>query len=381
MRLLKSNPVLGLLNSYIVDSPQPSNLSYIWNFGSLLGACLIIQLLSGVLLSIHYVPSLNEAFDSVEAIIRDVNSGWVLRYLHANTASLFFVCIYMHVARGLYYGSYKAPRTIPWSIGVIILILLIVIAFLGYVLPIGQISLWGSVVITNLISALPWIGGDLVQFIWGGFSVSGATLNRFYSLHFLLPFVLAALTAVHLLTLHQNGSGNPLGVTSHYDRLAIAPYFIFKDAVTLAFAAFVLSLLVFYTPNLLGHSDNYIVANPIVTPGSIVPEWYLLPFYAILRSIPSKVGGVCAMLGALLVLLLIPLLDTARLRGNQFRPLGRFLFWVFVADFFMLGWLGSQHVEAPFVAIGAVATCLYFAYFFLLIPLSGIMENTLLDAE
>lgn len=379
MRILKSNPILSLLNSYIIDSPQPSNLSYIWNFGSLLGLCLIIQLLTGVLLSIHYLPSIDEAFNSVEAIIRDVNSGWLLRYLHANTASFFFICIYLHVARGIYYGSYKGPRTLPWTIGVFILILLIAIAFLGYCLVYGQISLWGATVITNLLSALPWIGQDLVQFIWGGFSVGAATLNRFYSLHFLLPFVLSALVAIHLLTLHTHGSGNPLGLTSNYDRLPIAPYFIFKDLVTVLFLILTLIIIIFFLPNLLGHSDNYVIANPIVTPSSIVPEWYLLPFYAILRSIPSKLGGVTAIFCALLVLVLIPLLDLGRLRGNQFRPLSRVIFWIFAANFFFLIWLGSQHVEAPFVLLGQISTVIYFSYFFVLLPLVGLLENTLLD--
>lgn len=273
MRLLKTHPIIGLVNSFIVDSPQPSNLSYAWNFGSLLGACLIVQILTGVFLAMHYTPSVDLAFVSVEHIMRDVNFGWLIRYLHANTASFFFIFVYLHIARGLYYGSYKSPRTLVWSIGVVILILMIAIAFLGYVLPYGQIRLWGATVITNLLSAIPWIGQDFVEFVWGGFSVNNATLNRFFSLHYLLPFVLAALTAIHLLTLHEHGSSNPLGLSGNTDRLVFHPYFTFKDLVTIFVFIGAVGMFLFYMPNVLGHSDNYIPANPMQTPASIVPEW------------------------------------------------------------------------------------------------------------
>ena len=269
MRLLKTHPILGLLNSYMVDSPQPANISYMWNFGSLLGICLIIQIITGVTLAMHYTPSVDLAFISVEHIMRDVNYGWLIRYLHANVASFFFIFVYLHIGRGMYYGSYKAPRTLPWSIGVIMLVLMMAIAFLGYVLPYGQMSLWGATVITNLLSAIPWIGQDFVQFVWGGFSVNNATLNRFYSLHFLLPFVLAALAAMHLLTLHEHGSSNPLGISGNTDRIPFHPYFTFKDLVTIFAFLLALSAIVFYAPNLLGHSDNYIPANPMQTPPSI----------------------------------------------------------------------------------------------------------------
>lgn len=379
MRILKSHPVLSLLNSYIVDSPQPSNISYMWNFGSLLGLCLIIQILTGIFLAMHYSPNVDLAFASVEHIMRDVNYGWAVRYTHANTASFFFICVYSHIARGLYYGSYRSPRTLPWSIGVIILVLMMATAFLGYVLPYGQMSLWGATVITNLLSAIPWIGQSLVEFIWGGFSVSNATLNRFFSLHYLLPFVLAALAALHLLTLHQHGSSNPLGLTGNLDRIPMHPYFIFKDLVTILFFILALSVFVFYAPNALGHPDNYIMANPMQTPASIVPEWYLLPYYAILRSIPNKLAGVVAMFASLLILLAMPLLDTSRVRGSQFRPVMRFMFWVFVANFFILMWIGSQHPESPFLEIGQISTALYFAWFLVLVPLTGIVENTLMD--
>jgi len=273
MRLLKSSTLLGLYNSYVVDSPQPANLSYAWNFGSLLAVCLGTQIITGVLLAMHYTPQVDLAFISVEHIMRDVNYGWLLRYTHANVASFFFIFVYGHIGRNLYYGSFKAPRVLPWSIGVIMLVLMMGIAFLGYVLPYGQMSLWGATVITSMLGALPWIGGDLVQFIWGGFSVSNATLNRFYSLHYLLPFILSALALMHLLTLHTNGSSNPLGVSTNSDKLPMHPYFIFKDLVTILAFLGALGAIVLYAPNLLGHSDNYIPANPLSTPSSIVPEW------------------------------------------------------------------------------------------------------------
>lgn len=379
MRLLKSHSLLSLVNSYVVDSPQPANLSYMWNFGSLLAICLGIQIVTGVLLAMHYTPNVDLAFISVEHIMRDVNYGWMIRYIHANVASFFFIFVYLHIARGLYYGSYKSPRVLHWSIGVIILVLMMGIAFLGYVLPYGQMSLWGATVITNMLSAVPWIGQDFVQFVWGGFSVNNATLNRFFSLHFLLPFLLSALALVHMMTLHTNGSSNPLGISSNVDKLAMHPYFIFKDLVTILVFFLALAVIIFYLPNLLGHSDNYIPANPMQTPPSIVPEWYLLPYYAILRSIPNKLLGVIGMLGSLLVLLLMPLVDTSRVRGSQFRPLMRFAFWIFVTDFFLLMYIGSQHAEEPYITIGAIATGLYFGWFLVIVPVVGILENTLMD--
>jgi len=379
MRLLKKNVLLRLLNSYLVDSPEPANISYLWNFGSLLGLCLIIQILTGVFLAMHYVPNIDLAFSSVEHIMRDVNNGWLIRYIHANVASFFFICVYAHIGRGLYYGSYKSPRVLLWSIGVIILILMIGTAFLGYVLPYGQMSLWGATVITNLLSAIPIFGPDLVELIWGGFSVSNATLNRFFSLHFLLPFLLAGLVLAHLIALHTHGSNNPNGINSNGDRFPFHPYFVFKDLVTIYLFLLALSIIVFYAPNALGHSDNYIPANPMSTPPSIVPEWYLLPYYAILRSIPNKLLGVIAMFGSLLILLILPLTDLSRIRGNQFRPAMKFAFWFFVVDFIILAWIGSQHPETPFVEIGQIATFFYFAFFLIIIPFIGIAENTLID--
>ena len=380
MRILKTHPLLSLLNSYLIDSPQPSNLSYLWNFGSLLGFCLIIQIVTGVTLAMHYTPSISEAFDSVEHIMRDVNNGWLIRYLHSNTASAFFFLVYLHMGRGLYYGSYKAPRTLTWTIGTVIFLIMIVTAFLGYVLPYGQMSLWGATVITNLMSAIPWIGQDIVEFIWGGFSVGNATLNRFFALHFVLPFVLAALVLMHLITLHDSaGSGNPLGVSGNYDRLPFAPYFVFKDLVTIFLFIIVLSLFVFFMPNMLGDSENYVMANPMQTPPAIVPEWYLLPFYAILRSIPNKLLGVIAMIAAILTLLIMPFVDLSKFRGLQFKPLSKIAFFIFIANFLILMQLGAKHVESPFIEFGQISTVLYFSHFLLIVPFVTFLENTLID--
>lgn len=379
MRILKSNPILSLANSYLIDSPQPANISYMWNFGSLLGVCLIIQILTGVFLAMHYCGNVELAFVSVEHIMRDVNSGWFLRYCHANVASFFFLFLYIHTARGLYYSSYKTPRAMVWSIGVIILILTMATAFLGYVLPYGQMSLWGATVITNLFSAIPVFGQDLVQLLWGGFSVSNATLNRFFALHFLLPFLLAALVVAHLIALHTHGSNNPNGITGNPDRIPMHPYFMFKDTVTIFAFILTLTIIVCWYPNLLGHSDNYIPANPMQTPPSIVPEWYLLPFYAILRSIPNKLLGVLAMFGSLVILLILPLVDFSRIRSSQFRPLMKVANWIFFVNFLVLMWIGSQHPEQPFVTIGQISTVLYFSHFIVIVPLLGIIENTLMD--
>jgi len=380
MRILKSHPLLGMVNSYVIDSPQPSNISYLWNFGSLLAFCLVIQIITGVTLGMHYTPNVLEAFDSIEHIMRDVNNGWLIRYLHANTASAFFFLVYLHIGRGLYYGSYKTPRTLTWVLGVIIFLLMIVTAFLGYVLPYGQMSLWGATVITNLMSAIPWIGQDIVEFIWGGFSVNNATLNRFFSLHFVLPFVLAAFALLHLIALHgASGSGNPLGVSGNYDRLPFAPYYIFKDLITIFLFIIVLSIFVFFMPNALGDSDNYVMANPMQTPPAIVPEWYLLPFYAILRSIPNKLLGVIAMLSAILALLIMPFSDLSKLRGMPFRPLSKILFYIFIANFLVLLQLGAKHVESPFIELGQFSTLLYFLHFLVLVPFVTLLENSLID--
>ena len=380
MRILKSHPLLKLVNSYLIDASQPSNISYLWNFGSLLLLCLVIQIITGVTLAMHYSPNVLEAFNSIEHIMRDVNNGWLIRYLHSNTASAFFFLVYLHIGRGMYYGSYRAPRTLVWAIGTVILILMMGTAFLGYVLPYGQMSLWGATVITNLISAIPWIGQDIVEFIWGGFSVNNATLNRFFALHFVLPFILVALVLMHLIALHDTaGSSNPLGVSGNYDRITFAPYYLFKDLITIFIFIFVLSSFVFFMPNVLGDSDNYIMANPMQTPAAIVPEWYLLPFYAILRSIPNKLLGVLAMFSAILAIMLLPVTDLGRSKGLQFRPLSKFAFWVFVVNFLILMKLGACHVETPFIELGQLSTVLYFGYFLLIVPAISLIENTLMD--
>ena len=382
MRILKSHPLLKLVNSYLIDASQPSNISYAWNFGSLLLICLIIQIITGVTLAMHYSPNVLEAFNSIEHIMRDVNNGWLVRYLHSNTASAFFFLIYLHIGRGMYYGSYRSPRTLVWAIGTIILILMMATAFLGYVLPYGQMSLWGATVITNLISAIPWIGQDIVEFIWGGFSVNNATLNRFFALHYLLPFILVALVLMHLIALHDTaGSSNPLGVSGNYDRITFAPYYLFKDLITIFIFIFVLSLFVFFMPNLLGDSENYIMANPMQTPPAIVPEWYLLPFYAILRSIPNKLLGVIAMFSAILAIMLLPITDIGRSKGLQFRPLSKLGFWIFVANFLILMKLGACHVESPFIELGQLSTVLYFSYFIVIVPVISLLENSLTDTS
>nr|YP_667835.1 apocytochrome b [Verticillium dahliae]ABC60432.1 apocytochrome b [Verticillium dahliae] len=378
MRIFKSHPFLKLVNAYLIDHSQPTNINYMWNFGSLLGVCLVIQIVTGVTLAMHYNPSVAEAFNSIEHIMRDVNNGWLIRYLHSNTASAFFFLVYLHIGRGMYYGSYRAPRTLAWVLGTIIFIVMVVTAFLGYVLPYGQMSLWGATVITNLISAVPWIGQDIVEFIWGGFSVNNATLNRFFALHFVLPFVLAALVLMHLIALHETaGASNPLGVPGYYDRIPFAPYYLFKDLITIFIFIFGLSLFVFFMPNVLGDSDNYIMANPMQTPPAIVPEWYLLPFYAILRSIPNKLLGVIAMLAAILIILALPLVDLGKSKGLQFRPLSKVAFWIFVANFLILMQLGAKHVESPFIEFGQISTVLYFSYFLIIIPVVSVTENIL----
>jgi ubiquinol-cytochrome c reductase cytochrome b subunit len=380
MRILKSHPLLKMVNSYVIDSPQPSNISYLWNFGSLLAFCLIIQIITGVTLAMHYNPNVLEAFNSVEHIMRDVNNGWLIRYLHSNTASAFFFLVYLHIGRGLYYGSYKTPRTLVWTLGTIIFILMMATAFLGYVLPYGQMSLWGATVITNLMSAIPWVGQDIVEFIWGGFSVNNATLNRFFSLHFVLPFILAALVLMHLIALHDvAGSNNPLGISGNYDRLPFAPYYIFKDLLTIFIFILVLSIFVFFMPNFLGDSENYVMANPMQTPPAIVPEWYLLPFYAILRSIPNKLLGVIAMFSAILILLALPFTDLSKYRGIQFRPLSKMVFYIFVGNFLILMQLGAKHVESPFIEFGQISTVIYFSYFLFIVPLISLLENSLID--
>lgn len=377
MSFRKSNVYLNIVNSYLIDSPQPSSINYWWNIGSLLGLCLIIQVITGILIAIHYSSNIELAFSSIEHIMRDIKNGWILRYIHANGASLFFICIYIHIAKGLYYGSYKSPRTLTWIIGIIIFIITIATAFLGYCSVYGQISHWGALVITNLFSAIPFIGKDIVEWLWGGFSVSNPLIQKFFALHYLIPFIIIALVIIHLIALHINGSSNPLGITSNLDRLPIHNYYIFKDLITIFVFLIILSLLVFYIPNILGHPDNYIPGNPLITPASIVPEWYLLPFYAILRSIPNKLLGVILMFSAILILLILPLTDYSIIRGNTFKIISKLFFFLFVFNFILLGILGSCHVEVPFIQIGQITTFLYFAYFLIFIPIISYIENVL----
>ena len=376
MRILKNHPLLKLINAYVIDASQPSNLSYLWNFGSLLLTCLIIQIATGVTLAMHYNGNVLEAFNSIEHIMRDVNNGWLIRYLHANTASAFFFLVYLHIGRGIYYGSYKKPRALVWIIGTIILIVMMATGFLGYVLPYGQMSLWGATVITNLMSAIPWLGTSIVEFIWGGFSVNNATLNRFFSLHYLLPFILAVLVLLHLISLHDKaGSGNPLGIGNYSDRVTFSPYFVFKDFITIFIFFFVLGAFVCFAPNVLGDSENYVMANPMQTPPAIVPEWYLLPFYAILRSIPNKLLGVIAMFAAILIIISMIFLDLSKSRGFQYRPLSKLFFYYFIAIFVGLMILGAKHVESPYIELGQIFTLLYFSYFLIVIPTISYIEN------
>jgi len=372
----RKQTLVGILNNHIVDYPTPGNLSYFWSFGSLAGLCLVMQIITGILLAMHYTPHVDLAFASTEHIMRDVNNGWLLRYGHANGASMFFIIVYVHIARGLYYGSYMKPRHHLWGSGVLIFFLMMATGFMGYVLPWGQMSFWGVTVITNLFSAIPVVGPAIVEWLWGVFSVDNPTLNRFFSLHYLLPFIIAAVAGLHLVLLHQHGSNNPLGIDSSSYKISFYPYFYVKDLFS--FLCFILffSVFVYYYPNVLGHPDNYIQADPLKTPPHVVPEWYYLPFYAILRSIPDKLGGVVAMGGAVAMLATLPYVNTGEIRSSVFRPIYRILFWIFVVNVLSLTVIGQIPVKEPFVTIGQVCTLLYFGYF-LSLPLIAKLESHL----
>lgn len=373
-----SKPIMSFIMSHIVSYPTPINLNYFWSFGSAAGIFLVIQILTGVFLAMHYISDINIAFNSVEHIMRDVQNGWLIRYMHANGASFFFILVYLHIFRGLYYGSYIKPRHWLWISGVLIFIIMMATAFIGYVLPWGQMSFWGATVITNLFSAIPFVGIHIVEWLWGGFSVSGATLNRFFSLHYLLPFILVGLVLLHLSLLHTVGSNNPLGINKNVEVIHFHPYFSFKDLFFFTVVLVVYFWIVFFYPNILGHPDNYIPANPMLTPAHIVPEWYFLPFYAILRSIPDKLGGVIAMFGAIVVLMILPFISYSFIRSTNFRPLYNSCFWCLFGIFIILGWIGQNPVESPFIEIGLGATILYFL-FFIMLPLLSIIEKELLS--
>lgn len=375
------NPILAFVSSHIIDYPTPVNLNYMWSFGSTAGLCLVIQIITGIFLAMHYTPHVDLAFSSVEHIMRDVNNGWLIRYIHANGASMFFIVVYCHIFRGLYYGSYMYPRGQLWASGVLIFLLMMATAFMGYVLPWGQMSFWGATVITNLFSAIPLVGFSIVEWLWGGFSVDNATLNRFFSLHYLMPFLIAGLTLVHLSLLHKEGSNNPLGINTLIDTIPFYPYFYVKDLFSFLILVSLFSVFLFFYPNALGHADNYTPANPLVTPPHIVPEWYFLPFYAILRSIPDKLGGVVAMISAILVLFLLPIINTSEIRSSKFRPIFRILYWFLVSDFILLGWIGQKPVESPFIEVGMFATMFYFLFMLILVPLVGMLEKAIVGMQ
>lgn len=370
-------PVLSFLNESLVVYPAPRNLNYWWNFGSLAGFALVVMIITGIILAMQYTAHVDYAFYSVERIMRDVNGGWLIRYIHMNMASFFFIVVFIHIFRGLYYGSYKAPREILWMLGVVILLLMMATAFMGYVLPWGQMSFWGATVITNLFSAIPVFGEDIVVWLWGGFSVDNPTLNRFFALHFLLPFVIVGAVVLHLWALHRFGSSNPLGIdaTGPQDKIPFHPYYTVKDAFGIGVFLIAFCIFVFFAPNFLGHPDNYIPANPLVTPAHIVPEWYFLPFYAILRSVPDKLLGVVAMFASIGILFILPWLDRSPVRSAKFRPVYKWFFWLFFANCILLGWVGQEAAEGLPLILGRLATAWYFIHFLVVLPLLGVMER------
>ena len=370
-------PVFSYLDHELNEYPTPKNLNYFWNFGSLAGITLVIMIVTGIVLAMSYTPHVDYAFESVERIMRDVNHGWLLRYIHMNGASFFFIVVYIHIFRGLYYGSYKAPRELLWMLGVVILLLMMATAFMGYVLPWGQMSFWGATVITNLFSAIPLVGDSIVTLLWGGFSVDNPTLNRFFALHYLMPFLIAGVVILHIIALHRFGSNNPIGidVSGPQDTIPFHPYYTIKDFFGLSVFLTLFAAAVFFFPNFMGHPDNYIPADPMQTPAHIVPEWYFLPFYAILRAVPDKLGGVLAMFGAIAVLFVLPWLDRSPVRSAKFRPVFKIFFWLFAIDCVLLGYLGGQPAEGIYVVLSRIATVWYFLHFLVFLPLLSIFET------
>ena len=370
-------PIMELVQVQALDFPTPKNLNYWWTFGGILAIMLVAQLITGIVLAMHYTAHVDMAFDSVEHIMRDVNYGWLLRYLHSNGASMFFIAVYVHMFRGMYYGSYKAPREVLWMIGVLIYLVMMATAFMGYVLPWGQMSFWGAKVITNLFSAIPFVGESVTTWLWGGYSIDNPTLNRFFSLHYLLPFVLAGLVGLHIWALHVPGNCNPTGVNvrGSQDTVPFHPYYTMKDAFAIVVFMLLFSAFTFFGPNYLGHAINYLPANPLVTPAHIVPEWYYLPFYAILRAIPDKLLGVTAMFGSILVLFALPWLDTSRVRSGTYRPIFKQFFWVFAVVCIGLGYLGSKPAEGGYVLWSRILTAYYFLHFIVILPLLGLLES------
>ncbi|MDA7634591.1 cytochrome b/b6 [Alphaproteobacteria bacterium] len=371
-------PVFSFMHHELHEYPTPRNLSYLWNLGSLAGLALVTMIVTGIILAMHYTPHVDHAFESVERIMRDVNHGWLIRYIHMNGASFFFIVVYIHIFRGLYYGSYKAPRELLWILGVLILLLMMATAFMGYVLPWGQMSFWGATVITNLFSAIPWIGDSIVVWLWGGFSVDNPTLSRFFALHYLMPFLIVGVVILHIIALHRFGSNNPLGidVSGKQDTIPFHPYYTSKDLFGAMVFLTIFASAIFFYPNFLGHPDNYIPANPLQTPAHIVPEWYFLPFYAILRAIPDKLGGVLMMFGAIAVLFVLPWLDRSPVRSGRFRPLFKLFFWVLLADCVLLGYLGGKPAEGIYVTLSRLATAYYFIHFLVILPLLSVVEKT-----
>nr|YP_010564303.1 cytochrome b [Elophila turbata]UYX62313.1 cytochrome b [Elophila turbata] len=373
----KTHPLLKIINSSLIDLPSPFNISFMWNFGFLLGLCLITQIITGLFLTMYYTANIELAFYSINYINRNVNYGWLIRTLHANGASFFFICIYLHIGRGIYYESFNLKFT--WMVGIIILFLTMATAFMGYVLPWGQMSFWGATVITNLLSAIPYLGNMLVNWIWGGFAIDNATLTRFYTFHFILPFIILMMTMIHLLFLHQTGSNNPLGINKNLNKIPFHPFFIYKDLIGFIIMIMMLIIITLTNPYLLGDPDNFVPANPLVTPIHIQPEWYFLFAYAILRSIPNKLGGVIALISSILILIILPMTFNKKMMGIQFYPINQLLFWTLITIIILLTWIGARPVEDPYIITGQILTIMYFLYYIINPIMSKLWDNLIFN--